>query len=154
MLHARINAGRAPGPGVGVNSFRLHLQSVQQYDRIDAVTSFVGADVSGSFGIMAGHAPMMTVLDFGLCRFRCADEHWQYAALLGGVLHFRSNELYVATRRYVRGDDYRVVADTVQEILAKEETALRELKGSIARLEQEMTRRLWRLRHGDEARYG
>jgi F-type H+-transporting ATPase subunit epsilon len=55
------------------SSFQLHLQSAIRYERIEAVTSFVGQDASGSFGILPGRAGFMTILSFGLARFRVAD---------------------------------------------------------------------------------
>jgi F-type H+-transporting ATPase subunit epsilon len=43
-----------------MNTFVMHLQSATQYERINGVVSFVGEDESGSFGILAGHASMVT----------------------------------------------------------------------------------------------
>lgn len=54
----------------------MHLQSATQYERVDDVTSFVGEDGSGSFGILAGHARAMTLLSFGLARFRIGNDLW------------------------------------------------------------------------------
>ena len=82
-----------------MNTFVLHLQSGTQYERIDDAVSFVAADASGSFGILAGHARMMTCLATGLARFRTADGSWRFLALPGAVLYFVHNELYVNTRR-------------------------------------------------------
>jgi F-type H+-transporting ATPase subunit epsilon len=36
-----------------MKSFVLHLQDATHYERIDQVTSFVGQDDSGLFGILA-----------------------------------------------------------------------------------------------------
>ena len=66
-----------------MNGFMLHLQSATQYERIDDATSFVGQDASGSFGLLAGHARFMTVLGFGLTRFRVAEQDWEFLALPG-----------------------------------------------------------------------
>lgn len=137
-----------------MRTFSLNLQSAGQCETIADVVSFIGADGSGSFGLLAGHAPMLTVVDFGLSRFRTADGAWHYMALPGGVLYFRHDQLYLATRRYVRGDDYRGVADSIEGVLAAEEAAMQDLKNSIARLEREMTRRLWELQHGSKHGYG
>ena len=73
--------------------FTLVLQDAAHTERINDVTSFVGEDASGSFGILTGHARMMTSLVFGLARFRIDENPWQYLALPGAVLYFRNNEL-------------------------------------------------------------
>jgi hypothetical protein len=65
-----------------MNTFVLHLQSSAQYERIENVLSFVREDDSGSFGILAGHARMMTLLTFALARFRVEDQEWDYFAVL------------------------------------------------------------------------
>ena len=56
-----------------MNTFVLHLQSATQNERIEKVESFVGRDASGSFGILAGHAPFMTSLVFGMARIGMAE---------------------------------------------------------------------------------
>jgi len=128
-----------------VSTFALHLQSATQYARLDDVESFVARDASGSFGLQARHERAMTVLDYGLARVHTADGAWHYVALPGGMAYFAGGELYLSTRRFVLGDDYRTVAAAVERTLVAEDAALRSLKESVARLEREMLRRLWRL---------
>jgi hypothetical protein len=82
VLHARVDEGAGD-----VNTFVMHLQDATSYERIKHVESFVGADDSGSFGVQAGHARLMTSLVFGLARYRVAGEPWQYIAALGAALH-------------------------------------------------------------------
>ena len=36
-----------------MNTFTLHLQDARGHERLDGVTSFVGSDESGAFGLMA-----------------------------------------------------------------------------------------------------
>jgi F-type H+-transporting ATPase subunit epsilon len=87
----------------------------------------------------------MTCLEFGLARFRCQDGDWQYLALPGAVLVFRDNILSLYTRRYFIDADYgRITEALTRQLLAEEET-LREVKQSLAQLEQEMLLRLWQL---------
>jgi F-type H+-transporting ATPase subunit epsilon len=131
-------------------SFRLHLQSATQYERINDVITFVGEDDSGSFGIMAGHERMMTALRFGLARFRTIADEWRYIALPGGLLYFVENELFVNTRRYVLDEDWERIAQTLDDQLRREEEALGRLKESLHRLEEEMFKRLWNLSRGRE----
>jgi len=128
-----------------VSGFTLHLQSATQYARVEGVESFVARDASGSFGLMARHARAMTVLGYGLARFRAAAGDWRYVALPGGLAYFVDGELFVSTRRFVLGDDFRTVAAAVDSTLMAEDSALRSLKESVTRLEREMVRRLWRL---------
>jgi len=132
-----------------VTAFTLHLQSATQYARVEGVESLVARDASGAFGVLARHVRMMTVLGYGLARFRTAEGGWHYVALPGGLAYFVDGELFISTRRYVLGDDYRSVAAAVDSTLMAEDSALRSLKESVTRLEREIVRRLWRL--GGEA---
>ena len=146
MLHARLNAG-----DLGMKEFVMHLQSATQYERIEQVTMFVGEDASGSFGILAGHHRLMTSLLFGLARFRTGEDEWQFLALPGGVLYFVENELFLSTRRYMRGTDYTGITKALEQQLRSEEASLRDLKESLPHLEEEMFKRLWSLGRGREA---
>jgi F-type H+-transporting ATPase subunit epsilon len=128
-----------------VTAFTLHLQSATQYVKLDDVESFVARDASGAFGLLARHERMMTALGFGLARLRSTGGTWHYVALPGGLAYFADGELYVCTRRFVLGDDYRTVSAAVGQTLLAEEGALKSLKQSVNRLEHEMLRRLWRL---------
>lgn len=131
-----------------MNTFVLHLQSGTQYERIDDAVSFVAADDSGSFGVLAGHARIMTCLATGLARFRTADGTWRFLALPGAVLYFADNELYVNTRRYLHDLDYKRVSAALREELQAEEEKLRAVTESLNRLEDEMLKRLWNLQRG------
>lgn len=133
-----------------MTSMALHLQSATQYERIDRVTSFVGEDDSGSFGILPGHARLVTVLTMGLARFRAAGEDWQFVAVPGGTLYCRDNELRLCARRYLRDTNYERIAAALHEQLLAEETELNQLKQHVRRLEEEMLKRLWMMRrHGE-----
>lgn len=128
-----------------MNSFALILRDAASTKRVEDVASFVGEDASGSFGLLPGHAYFMTCLELGLARFRCRDGDWQYLALPGGVLVFRDNLLSVCTRRYFIDADYGRITEALTRQLLAEEESLREVKKSLAQLEQEVMRRLWRL---------
>lgn len=127
-----------------MSGFVLHLQSPTQYERIDAVASFVGEDASGSFGILPHHAAFMTALAYGLCRFRSAAD-WTYVALPGGLLHFAGNELRISTRRYCRDADYARVAHVLAGDMRAEEEKLSAMVKSFRRLERGVVQRLWDL---------
>ncbi|NNM81642.1 MAG: F0F1 ATP synthase subunit epsilon [Burkholderiales bacterium] len=110
------------------------------------VESFVGQDDSGSFGILAGHARLITVLSYGLSRFRLAgDADWTYLALPGGVLHFSQGILTIVTRRYFLDKRYSEISRMLLEQLVSEEKELAAMKENIGRLEQEMMRKLWQM---------
>lgn len=128
-----------------MNAFVLHLQSATQYERIENVLSFVGEDRSGSFGILPGHARMMTVLLFGLARFRVAEQPWEFLAVPGALVYFIDSELYLSTRHYLRDREYTNIAAALDKKLRAEEEALLATKQSISRLEQEMFKRLWKM---------
>jgi F-type H+-transporting ATPase subunit epsilon len=129
-----------------MNTFTLHLQDAAQYERIESVTSFVGQDQSGSFGILAGHGRFMTTLVVGLARFQTADGAWHFLASPGGLAYFKGDHLYLSTRRYLRDTDYTRIAAALEDQILREEAGLRGLKASLRRLEEEMLKRLWRLR--------
>jgi F-type H+-transporting ATPase subunit epsilon len=130
---------------MAVNQFIIHLQSATQYERIEGAISFVGRDASGSFGILAGHHRTMTSLLFGLAQVTTADGRRQFIALPGGLLYFVDNGLFLMTRRYIRDDDYARISVALDDQLRAEETALRDIKDSVRRLEEEMFKRLWKL---------
>ncbi len=129
-----------------MNTFSLHLQSATQYEQVEHVISFVGEDDSGSFGILPRHARMMTLLAFGLARFRVAGQDWEYLAVPGAVAYFVSGHLYISTRHYLRGMDYETITAALREGLLAEEVALRTMKQSLRRLEEEMFKRLWKMK--------
>lgn len=128
-----------------MNTFTLHVQDATRSERIEGVVSFVGHDASGSFGILARHHRMMTVLVFGLAWFRPADGPWQYLALPGGVLYVVDNSVFVSTRRYIQDTDYDRISRDLDEQLAAEELTLRSFKDSLKQLEEELFKRLWQM---------
>ena len=125
-----------------MKTFVLHLQSATRYERIEGVTSFSGQDGSGSFGILPGHARMMTVLTFGLARFQVGNSGWQYLALPGAIVYFVENQLFLNTRRYLCGNDYETVRTALGEQFVIEKRELEKTKESLRRLEEEMFRRV------------
>jgi F-type H+-transporting ATPase subunit epsilon len=129
----------------------MHLESTTQYDRVEKVISFIGEDDSGSFGVLPGHARMMTLLRFGLARFRVLGEDWEYLALPGALAYFLDGELHLSTRHYLRGKDYDKISTALEQELLVEEDNLQVVKQSLHRLEEEMFKRLWKLKRTGEA---
>lgn len=125
-----------------VNSFVLNIFDASNDLRIDGVTSFVGMDASGSFGIQANHARFMTTLVFGLARFRQQENESQYLALPGGVLYFKNNELTVSTRHFLVDTDLERISALLDQQLIIEEENLRATRQSLHRMEQALLKRM------------
>ena len=128
-----------------MNTFTLRLQDATRSRDIDGITSFVGEDDSGSFGILAGHARTMTVLAIGLARFRVGEGNWTYLAVPGGVLYFHNDVLTLSTRRYFIDDDYMRISEDLQKQLLVEEQQLYSMKNSLHKMEHEVLKRLWEM---------
>ena len=128
-----------------MNRFTLDLRDARGHEQVDGVTSFIGSDDSGTFGLMAGHERFMTSLRFGLARFRVGDDDWEYLAVPGALLYFHDNRLELNTRSYLRDRDYERISHLLSTQLAAEEDELAAVRHSLRRLEGEMLRRLWEL---------
>lgn len=131
-----------------MTTFILNLHSANQSERIEGVESFVGEDASGSFGLKARHERFMTVLVFGLARYRCPGQPWQYLALPGALAYFAGNQLFINSRRYLRDPDYNRISLALTEQLLKEEEVLVGLKKNLRRLEEAMLKRLLDIERG------
>jgi len=126
-----------------MNTFTLQLRAADQEQRIEGVTSFVGEDGSGSFGLQARHERFLTELEFGLARFRIGEEPWQYLAVPRALVYFVDNQLTLATRRYVLDSDYGRISRTLQDELLAEEQGLHEVRNSLHAMEEYLLKRLW-----------
>ena len=128
-----------------MKTFELLLQDATHAQHIPGVTAFVGEDASGSFGILAGHARLMTSLSVGLARFRDAHGAWHYLAQPGALLYFHDDQLTLSTRHFLLDDDYAAISAALQQQLLVEEEQLHTTKASLHRMEEEVLRRMWRL---------
>lgn len=128
-----------------MKSFTLKILDSFGAHEFPDVVSFVGEDRSGSFGIRANHARMITSLVVGLARFQTAAGNWRYIALPGAILHFDRNVLSLATRHSLVGDDYERISAALREQLLAEEQKLTSMKESLHRMEEEVLKRLWEL---------
>jgi len=131
------------------SSFTLRLQDATRAEEITGVASFVGEDASGSFGILAGHARMLTALVTGLARFRVSPDNWQYLAVPGALLYFQDNVLTLSTRRYLLDTDYTRISQALQQQLLAEEEKLHAMTTSLRRMEEAMLKHLWDMGHRD-----
>lgn len=133
-----------------MRTMTLHLLDSTGSGRFDEVTSFVGEDASGSFGILPGHERMMTALAVGLSRFRVGDDEWHYLALPGGILSGGGDRLTLCTRRCLHDTDIRRMGALLAELQQAEEGTLGGIRESLHRLEEEMLRRLREIERGSE----
>ena len=131
-----------------MRTFELFLQGARQFKRIDAVTSFVGDDATGSFALRAHHERFMSALVFGLARYRLADGDWHYLALPGALLYFVDNQLFINTRRYIADTDYNRISQALTEQLLREEEVLMGLKRNLRQLEEAMMPQLLAFERG------
>ena len=129
-----------------MKTFSLIIQDATHAEKIDGLSSFVGEDMSGSFGILANHARMMTTLVMGLARYRIANEPWQYLAQPGAVLYFQNNLLTISTRHYFHDENYMQISDDLQQKLLAEEEELHSVKHSLQHMEKEILKHMWELR--------
>jgi len=126
-------------------SFNFLIQDTSHTEHFEGVSSFVGEDDSGSFGILPNHARMMTSLVMGLSRFRIGEQNWQYIATPGALIYFYGNQLTLSTRHFFIDDDYMRISTSLQEQLLKEESQLHTQKQSLRRMEEEVLKRLWEM---------
>ena len=126
-----------------MNQFTLHLQAATKYEEINNITSFVGQDLAGKFGLMANHERFITTLEFGLAKYKIGNDSWVYIALAGGVLHFVDNKLFISTREYFINENYEQISDILEQSIRSEENNTQNMRQSLHKMEQEMIKRLW-----------
>ena len=126
-----------------MKSFTLSLQDATHAEKYEGITSFVGEDTSGSFGILPNHDRMMTSLVMGLSRFRIDDQDWQYIATPGALLYFNNDTLTLSCRHFFIDTDYMRISSALEEQLFEEEIQLQTQKQSLRHMEEEVLKRLW-----------
>jgi len=131
-----------------MRAMTLQLRHAIGSECFDNVTSFVGEDASGSFGILPGHSRMMTVLSVGLARFRVGEAEWHYLALPGGILSGGGVLFTICTRRYLHDTKLGRMGTLLAELQRADQEALGGIRESLQRLEEEMLRRLREVERG------
>jgi len=82
----------------------------------EEIESLRAEDASGSFGVLAGHAPFLTALTISIVSWR-KEESERFCAVRGGVMTVGSRTaIAIATREAVTGDD---LATLDAEVLAR-----------------------------------
>jgi F-type H+-transporting ATPase subunit epsilon len=131
-----------------MNSFQFRLLDSQGVRDLDPITTFVGSDRSGSFSIWAQHQRFITLLEFGLARYRSHNEDWVYIAMPGALLHVEANLLQLVSRRFIIDSDYRRISQLLTQQLLAEEQALQDTKRSLLHMEEQIIRQLWQQTRG------
>jgi len=94
--------------------------------RVEEIVSIIAADASGEFGVLPGHAALVTVLEPGLFRYRRAQQtDWSYGACVGGLLSCTPSPgwgttVCIVSRRFLRGDEPEALQTQLDELLERE----------------------------------
>jgi F-type H+-transporting ATPase subunit epsilon len=115
----------------------------------DDVRSFRAEDSSGAFGVLPGHADLLTVLPPSVLRWTRVGEATRYCALSGGVLTVSGgNRVAVACRRGTLGDDLEKLEAEAAAQRAAELDADRRAKVEQVRLHARALRQLMHFLRG------
>jgi F-type H+-transporting ATPase subunit epsilon len=107
------------------------------------ITSLCAEDESGGFGILAGHADLLTVLPVSVVSWRHADGKMGYCAVRRGVLTVQhGTQIAIATREARRGDDLDTLEASVLVQFRAEVDAERTGRVATTRLHTEAIRRI------------
>lgn len=80
----------------------------------DDVRHLRAEDAAGAFGILPGHADLLTALSISVVSWRGADGRERHCAVRGGVLTVTDGaRIAIATREAVVGDDLEVLEHNV-----------------------------------------
>ena len=111
----------------------------------DNVAAVRAEDQSGSFGILPGHADLLTVLVPSVLRWRTADGAARYCAVRGGVFTVAAGrDIAVACREGVVGDSLEDLEAKVRTVRAQELEADRKARVEQVRLHALAVRQLLR----------
>jgi F-type H+-transporting ATPase subunit epsilon len=112
----------------------------------DQVRSLRAEDESGAFGVLPGHADLLTVLPPSVVRWTREGEPTRYCALSGGVMTIsRGRRVAIACRRGTVSDDLATLEAQVAAERAAELDADRRAKVEQVRLHARALRQLMRL---------
>ncbi|HYA76688.1 MAG TPA: F0F1 ATP synthase subunit epsilon [Burkholderiaceae bacterium] len=118
---------------------------------VEDVTSLIAADASGEFGLLPGHAPLVTVLEPGLFRYRTTlHDDWLYGACAGGLLSClrppeRKTQVCIVSRRFLRGEEPEALQSQLDALLEREGMLRLSTRASRERLDLAFYKRLQEL---------
>ncbi|KHK90671.1 F0F1 ATP synthase subunit epsilon [Novosphingobium malaysiense] len=110
-------------------------------------------DESGSFGLLPGHADLLTVLPSSLVRWEDDQGAVHYCAVRSGVLTVSGGEhVAIACRKALLGDDLHALEAEIEAARASEEDAERCARVKQAQTHARAVRQLMRylMRDGDD----
>ncbi len=124
--------------------------------RLDQVMSLIAQDASGQFGILPGHADLVTVLEPGLFRYRTSQgPGWQHGASAGGLLLCErgasSTQVRMVSRRFLLGEEPESLQHQLDDLLASERTLRMSTRDSVAQLDQALYQRMQQLAQTGQA---
>ncbi len=140
MLHARSHER-----GQKLKSFTCKVYSPKNILTINEVSSFVGEDNSGSFGIMAGRYPLVTILKCSTAKLKLNDDSVLYLGISGGVLSFKSNILTIVTSFAIQSENIEDLTEALDVAIAKDEERSQKIQGYIQKLDDEILKRIKQL---------
>jgi F-type H+-transporting ATPase subunit epsilon len=112
---------------------------------IDDVRSLRAEDDSGGFGVLPGHADLLTVLPPSVVRWTTADGATRYCAVSGGVLRVAGGRrVAIACRRGAVGDDLPALKVEIDALRSAELDADRKARVEQTRLHARALRQLMR----------
>ncbi len=115
------------------------------------VASIVAADASGQFGLLPGHAPLVTVLEPGLFRYRRAGHTaWTFGASAGGLLMCgrcadQGTLVSIVSRRFLQGDEPEALQTKLDALLEREGVLRLSTRASREQLDLALYRRMQQL---------
>ncbi|HLP70943.1 MAG TPA: F0F1 ATP synthase subunit epsilon [Rhizobium sp.] len=117
---------------------------------LDAVRSVRAEDESGSFGILTGHADLLTVLPASVVRWQDHEQRMHYCAQSGGVFTISDGrEVRIACRRATVGDDLSRLEEEVEAMRSALVDTGRQSRVQHMRLHANAVRQLARLLGAD-----
>jgi F-type H+-transporting ATPase subunit epsilon len=120
------------------------------------VVSVRAEDASGSFGILSGHADLITVLIPSVVTWHHADGHTGCCAVRGGVFSVHAGrEVAIATRQAQLSDNLATLEDAVRERFRADLDEERRARVASTKMHAAVMRQIIRALHPDgSARVG
>lgn len=110
------------------------------------IVSLRAQDASGGFGILPGHADLLTVLSVSVVSWRHQDGRAGYCAVRGGILTVREGrEIAVATREGQLGDSVEQLERAVLASFLAAQDAERNERVAQTQMQLEAVRRIVRI---------
>jgi len=105
------------------------------------VRRIVAEAPDGHFGILPGHGDFVTELVPGILVYEPRDGPERYVAVNAGTLVKCGDEVRVAVRAAIEGDDLGPLRRRVEEEFRRQDESERAARAALARLEASMIRR-------------